>query len=80
MDDRTIILTGAFGAVVAALCCATPLLVLALGAVGLSAWAVKADYVLIPALLACLALAGFGVYRKRRADSCAIPATRKDTP
>ncbi len=75
MDDRTLIRTGAVGAVLVALCCATPLLVLALAAIGLSAWAAKADYVLIPVLLACLAVVALGLYRKRRADVCAVPTT-----
>lgn len=78
MDNHTLIKTGMIGSVVAMLCCATPVLVLALGAIGLSAWAAKADYVLIPILLACLALGAFGFYRKRRADACALPAARKD--
>jgi mercuric ion transport protein len=56
MRDRTILTTGVVGAVVAAVCCATPLLALVSGAVGLTAWLAKADYVLIPALILCLAL------------------------
>jgi hypothetical protein len=45
--------------------CMTPLLVVVLGAVGLTAWLAKADYVLIPALILCLALVAFGLYRRR---------------
>ena len=56
MRDRTLITTGAIGAVLAAICCLTPLLVVVFGAVGLTAWLAKADYVLIPALILCLAL------------------------
>ena len=65
MRDRTVITTGIVGALVAAVCCATPLLAILLGAVGLTAWLGKADYVLFPALILCLALIGFGLYRKR---------------
>ncbi len=65
MRDRTLVTTGAVGAVIAAVCCATPLLAVVFGAVGLTAWLAKADYVLIPALIACLALVGFGLYRSR---------------
>jgi hypothetical protein len=36
-----------------------------LGAVGLAGWLAKADYVVIPALILCLGLVGFGVYRRR---------------
>jgi mercuric ion transport protein len=62
--DRTVITTGAVGAVVAAVCCATPLLAIMFGAVGLTAWLTKADYVLIPALIVCLGLTGLGLYRR----------------
>ncbi len=65
MRDRTLITTGIVGAVVAAVCCATPLLAIAFGAVGLTAWMAKADYVLIPALILCVALIVFGLYRTR---------------
>jgi mercuric ion transport protein len=38
MDNKTLLKTGIAGSVVTALCCATPILVILLGAVGLSAW------------------------------------------
>ena len=50
MNDSALIKTGAIGAVVAAICCATPVLVIALGAVGLSALTGYLDYVLLPIL------------------------------
>jgi mercuric ion transport protein len=65
IKDRILITTGTLGALLAAICCATPLLVVLLGAVGLTAWAAKADYVLIPALVICVALIGLGLYRRR---------------
>ncbi len=65
MRDRTLVTTGIVGAVVTAVCCATPLLAIVLGAVGLTAWLVKADYVLIPALILFVALIAFGLYRTR---------------
>jgi mercuric ion transport protein len=65
MRERTLIATGAVGAVLAAICCATPLLAVVFGAVGLTAWLAKADYVLIPALIICLGLIGVALYRKR---------------
>lgn len=65
MRDRTLITTGAVGTVIAAVCCATPLLVIVFGAVGLTAWLAKADYVLIPALILCVGLLAFGLARKR---------------
>lgn len=38
MNDRSLITTGAVGAPLAAICCATPLLAVVLGGVGLTAW------------------------------------------
>jgi mercuric ion transport protein len=63
MRDRTIITTGVIGTEVAAVCCATPLLAIVLGAVGLTAWSAQADYLLIPVLILFAALTGFGLYR-----------------
>jgi len=65
VHDRTLTTTGAIGAVVAAICCMTRLLVVVLGAVGLTAWLAKADYVLISALILRLAPIAFGLYRRR---------------
>ena len=65
MHGRTLITTGAIGAILAAICCMTPVLVVMFGAVGLTAWLAKADYVLIPALVLCLALVVLGLYRRR---------------
>jgi mercuric ion transport protein len=65
MNDRSLIATGAIGALLAAICCATPVLAVLLGAIGLTAWVAKADYVLIPLLLLCLALLALGLCRKR---------------
>ena len=42
------------GTVIVALCCATPILVIVLGAVGLSAFTPYLDYVLFPALFILL--------------------------
>lgn len=66
MKDRALITTGAIGTVVAAICCATPILAVLLGAVGLAAWAAKADYIAFPVLLISLGLLGLGLYRRRR--------------
>jgi len=50
MKDTTLIKTGTAGALVVAICCATPVPVIALGAVGLGVWAGYLDYVLLPVL------------------------------
>ncbi|MGH7391251.1 MAG: mercury resistance system transport protein MerF [Candidatus Rokuibacteriota bacterium] len=53
---------GVIGAALACLVCLSPLAVVALGALGLSAWAGHLDVVLLPVLVAFLALA---IYRYR---------------
>src|SRR3546814_7000727 len=50
MKDATLLKTGIAGSLIAVICCATPLLVVLLGAIGLSAWLGWIDYVLMPAL------------------------------
>ncbi len=58
--------TGVAGSVLAALCCFTPLLVVALGALGLSAALGWLDIVLLPLLALFLALTGYALWRRRR--------------
>ena len=78
MSDRSLIATGAIGAAIAAICCATPILAIALGAAGLTAWLAKADYILIPALFVFLGLAVYGIYRQRKVDACCVPTNKQD--
>ena len=51
---------GLTGFCVTAVCCFTPALVLILGALGFSAWLAWLDFVLLPALVAFLAIAVYG--------------------
>ncbi len=80
MKDSTILKTGAVGAVIASICCLTPVLVLALGAVGLSAWLGWIDSVLLAALALFLAMTGYGLWRRQRAAACCAdaPQTTKE--
>lgn len=57
---------GTTGAVVTAICCFTPALVVLLGAVGLSAWLGWLDYVLLPLLGVFVLVAGYAVVAKRK--------------
>jgi mercuric ion transport protein len=66
MKDRTILRTGIAGTVIAAICCFTPVLVIALGAVGLSAWLGWLDYVLLPAMAVFLAITAYGLWLRQR--------------
>ena len=66
MNDRKLLTTGIIGTVIAALCCFTPLLVVLLGAVGLSAWLGWLDYVLLPALGVFVIITVYAVVRRVR--------------
>lgn len=67
MNNRKLLGVGIVGTVVAALCCFTPLLVVLLAAVGLSAALGWLDYVLFPALAFFIGLTVYAVYRRWRA-------------
>ncbi len=69
MDDRKLLGVGLAGALVAALCCFTPVLVVLLTAVGLSAVVGWLDTVLLPALVIFVALAIYALFRQRRANT-----------
>jgi mercuric ion transport protein len=64
MGDR-LLQIGVIGTLVAALCCFTPVLVVLLGLVGLSALVGVLDYVLFPALAFFVALTGYALWRRR---------------
>ena len=66
MKDATLIRTGIVGAIIAALCCFTPVLVLLLGAAGLFALTGYLDVVLFPALIFFVGLIVYAVYRRNR--------------
>jgi mercuric ion transport protein len=65
MTDRSLLRLGIAGTVIAAVCCFTPVLVLLLAAVGLSAAVGWLDYVLFPALFFFLGLTGFALWKRR---------------
>ena len=77
MTDRSLIATGAIGAILAAICCATPLLAVVLGGIGLTAWLAKADYVVMPVLFLEVVLVGFGLYRRHTAATCHNASTKQ---
>jgi mercuric ion transport protein len=77
MTDRSLITTGAIGAILVAICCATPLLVVVLGSIGLTAWLAKADYVVTPVLFLGVVLVGFGLYRRHIATTHRDPCAKR---
>ena len=64
--DNRFIATGIIGTVVAALCCFTPIFVVLLGVVGLSAVLSWLDYVLLPALSFFVVLTVCALWRLRQ--------------
>lgn len=72
MNDKRLLRIGIGGTVVAALCCFTPILVVLLGAVGLSAALGWLDYVLFPALAFFIGLTIYAVYRRQKRQAQAL--------
>lgn len=66
MNDKKLLGIGIGGTVVAALCCFTPILVVLLGVLGLSAALGWLDYVLFPALAFFIGLTIYAVHRRRK--------------
>lgn len=66
MNDKKLLGIGIGGTVVAVLCCFTPILVVLLGVVGLSAALGWLDYVLLPGLAFFVGLTIYAVYRRRK--------------
>jgi mercuric ion transport protein len=72
MDNRTLFKTGVTGSVIAAICCATPILVILFGVLGLSAWVGWLDYALIPALVVFVGITIYA-WRRRQAEAACRP-------
>ncbi len=68
MNDKTLLRTGIAGSVIVALCCVTPILVVAVSALGLAAIVGWLDFVLFPALAFFLGLTAYALIRQRRAQ------------
>lgn len=66
MKNRKLMATGIVGFVLAALCCATPVLAILLGAIGLSAVLGYLDYVLVPAMILFLGIVVYAAYQRQR--------------
>ena len=65
MNDRTLTRVGVAGAILAAICCAAPLLVVGLPLAGFGAWLAGAGLVMLPLILAAFALIAWGVHHRR---------------
>jgi mercuric ion transport protein len=67
MTNRNLLRTGVIGTVIAALCCFTPILVILLGVVGLSALTEWLDLVLLPAPALFAAITIYALWKRQRA-------------
>jgi len=79
MKKSTLMKTGIIGSAVSVLCCATPVLVVLFGAVGLAAWVGHLDKVLMPALIFFVGLTIYAFFRKDKDTCCGTESgeTRK---
>ena len=66
MQHDRFLKTGVIGSLIAALCCATPVLAVLLGMIGLGWLASYTDYVVLPVLVLCLGLIGYGLWHKTK--------------
>ena len=64
MTSDTLLKVGIVGTIITAICCFTPLLVIVLGAVGLSALVGMLDIVLLPALGVFLIITGYSLWKR----------------
>jgi len=69
MKSRNLLKVGIVGAVVTAICCFTPILVVLLGSIGLAALAGVLDYVLLPALAIFLAITVYALWKRQTESS-----------
>ena len=80
MDNQTLLKTGIAGTVVAVLCCATPILVILFGVLGLSAWVGWLDYVVIPVFVVFIGITIYALRRRREeAACCPVPGSNPET-
>jgi len=69
-NPNTLVRASIIGTVLVALCCFTPILVVLLGVLGLSALTGYLDYVLLSALVVFIGLTIYAVRRKQKMDAC----------
>ena len=67
MSNSRLLGIGIIGTLIAALCCFTPVMVILLGAIGLSAAIGYLDLVLLPALAAFVLLTIYALWKRRAA-------------
>jgi hypothetical protein len=78
IKNSTLLGIGIGGSLLAVLCCATPILVILLGVVGLSALTGYLDCVLLPALVIFIGIAGYALYKRRQAQACCVSGNEEE--
>lgn len=66
MTDDKLLKVGVIGTIGTALCCFTPILVILVTTIGLSAIIGWLDFVLFPALAVFIAITGYAMWKKRQ--------------
>ena len=66
MTDKSLLKIGIIGSIVAAICCFTPVLVVLLGAVGLSSALGWLDAILLPVLAIFLLITVYALWKRNR--------------
>ncbi len=75
MTNRRLLRTGIIGTVIMAVCCFTPVLVILVVAVGLSAIVGWLDYVLFPALAVFIGITIYALVRRAKSSATSAAAT-----
>ena len=70
MRDRALIHAGMAGAILAAICCAAPLLAGVLPLAGLGAWLAGAGLVMLPLVITCFGLVAWAIHHRRARPAC----------
>jgi mercuric ion transport protein len=78
VNDRALIGAGTAGAILAAICCATPLIAGVLPLAGLGAWLEGAGLVVLPLVITCFGLIAWGIYRRRARADCGETKIRNE--
>lgn len=78
MDGTTIVKTGIVGFAIVALCCFAPILIIGLGAGGLTADLGWLDYMFLAALAVLLGLTAWVLRRRQKVVCCASETTQKN--
>jgi mercuric ion transport protein len=66
MQEKTLLRVGIIGAIIAAICCFTPALVILMGVMGLSSVVGMLDIVLLPALAVFLTITRYAFWKRPR--------------